>query len=69
MMTTQPTTQPERFAVGQRVTVKIGGQVHEMTIGDIRLDRPDGDQIAIRSTDGADHVWTHMWCAVGCVIA
>lgn len=58
------TSKPD-LSVGNRVTVRIGGQTHEMTIGD-RIMR-DGAVEAIRSTTDSDHVWTKLWVQAGCV--
>lgn len=51
--------------IGQRVTVRIGGQVHTLTVGEI-VHAPDG-RVKFRSITPTDHIWTQMWIYEGCL--
>lgn len=59
-MTTQAILQ------GDRVRVRIGGQVLDMNVDHI-IDTPLQGTM-IRSETASDHVWTKVWVNVKCVI-
>ena len=52
---------------GDRVTVRLGGQTFECTIGAQVVDA-DG-KVKVRSTTKTDHIWTQMWMSLGCIVS